>query len=175
MKNAGNAAAAVSILADWCMLMARKAKNRNFNETLDALRSRGFEVTSFAGVPSGMQVAKNGVAAVLLPGQTDPKWDSGGERLAVTPGILVRGEIARLLDRGYQKFIKTAKYELPATAAQLHAIQDFTEELNLVTGAMGLYNEGLGTTSDVYMYDRVRGREEPEPKPKRPWELAGGH
>src|SRR3954453_22553772 len=102
MKNAGNAAKAVSILADWCLLMARKAKNRNFNETLDALRSRGVEGTSFGGVPNGMQVSKNGVAAVLLPGETDPKWDSGGERLALTPGILVRGEIARLLDRGYQ-------------------------------------------------------------------------
>jgi hypothetical protein len=89
--------------------------------------------------------------------------------------VLVRGEIARLLDRGYQKFIKTSKYELPATSGQLHAIQDFTEELNQVTGALGLYNESLGTTSDVYLYDRVRGREEERPKAPGPWELTGGH
>jgi len=155
--------------------MARKTKNRNFDEMLDALRARAFEVSPFAGVPMGMQVAKNGVAAVIVPGQTNPKWDDGGQKLAVSPGLLLRGEIARLLDRGYQKFLKTSKFELPATSAQLHAIQEFTEELNLVTGALGLYNESLGTTSDVYLYDRVRGREEERPKAPGPWELAGGH
>ncbi len=155
--------------------MARKTKNRNFEEMLDALRAQGFDVTPYAGVPNGMQVTKNGVAAVIVPGETNAKWESGGERLAVTPGLLVRGEIARLLDRGYQKFLKTTKFELPATAPQLQAIHAFTEALNLVTGALGLYNESLGTTSDVYLYDRVRGREEEQPVSPRPWELAGGH
>jgi hypothetical protein len=161
--------------AEGCVPMARKAKNRNFDEMLDALRAHGFEVTPFTGAANGMQVAKNGVAAVIVPGETDAKWESGGERLAVTPGLLVRGEIARLLDRGYQKFIRTSKFELPATAPQLHAIQDFTEELNLLTGSLGLYNESLGTTSDVYMYDRVRGRDTEKPKAPGPWELTGGH
>jgi hypothetical protein len=151
--------------------MARKTKNRNFEEMLDALRAHGFDVTPYAGVANGMQVSKNGVAAVLAPGD----GDSGGERLGVSPGLLVRGEIARLLDRGYQKFISTSKFELPATAAQLQAIHAFTEQLNLATGALGLYNESLGTTSDVYMYDRVRGREAEQPQPSRPWELTGGH
>ncbi|HWG20525.1 MAG TPA: hypothetical protein VG225_08330 [Terracidiphilus sp.] len=155
--------------------MARKSKNRNFEEMLDELRSHSFEVAPFAGAPGGMQVSKGGVAAVLLPGVTNDRWESGGARLAVTPGILVRGEIARLVDRGYQKFIKSSQFELPATAAQLEAIHGFTEELNQVTGALGLYNEALGTTSDVYLYDRVVGREEPEAKAKRPWELGGGH
>ena len=155
--------------------MARKSRNRNFEEMLDALRAQSFEVTPFKGVPDGMMVAKAGVAAVVVPGVTDDRWESGGARLAVTPGILVRGEIARLLDRGYQKFIKTAQYELPATASQLQAIHAFTEELNRVTGALGLYNEALGTTSDVYMYDRVRGREAPQPRALRPWELTDGH
>jgi hypothetical protein len=155
--------------------MARKTKNRNFEEMLDALRAHGFDVTPYAGVANGMQVSKSGVAAVLTPGETDPKGDSGGERLGVSPGLLVRGEIARLLDRGYQKFISTSKFELPATAAQLQAIHAFTEQLNLVTGALGLYNEALGTTSDVYVYDRVRGREAEEPKASQPWELTGGH
>ncbi len=142
---------------------------------LDALRAHGFEVSPSKAAPNGMQVAKNGVAAVIVPGVTDDRFESGGEKLAVTPGIVVRGEIARLLDRGYQKFIKTSQYELPATAIQLQAIHAFTEELNQVTGSLGLYNESLGTTSDVYQYDRLLGREAPEPKAKRPWELAGGH
>jgi hypothetical protein len=155
--------------------MARKSKNRNFDEMLDALRAHAFDVTPYAGVANGMQVSKNGVAAVVVPGVTDDRWESGGARLAVTPGVLVRGQVARLLDRGYQKFIQTPQFELPATAAQLQAIHAFTEELNQVTGALGLYNESLGTTSDVYLYDRVQGREAEEPKAHRPWELADGH
>jgi hypothetical protein len=94
---------------------------------------------------------------------------------AVRPGVMVRGQIARLLDRGYQKFIKTAEFELPATAAQLEAIHRFSEELNLLTGAISLYNESLGTTSDLYEYDRLKGREAAQPAPQRPWELATGH
>jgi hypothetical protein len=155
--------------------MARKAKQLNLEQMLDALRAHGFEVSPYAAVPGGMQVTKNGVAAVLQAGTTDATPDGGGVRLAVTPGIVVRGEIARLLDRGYQKFISTAQYELPATATQLQAIHAFTEELNQVTGSLGLYNESLGTTSDVYKYDRLVGREPGQPKAKRPWELAGGH
>jgi len=155
--------------------MARKSQTPNFQQMLDALRAHSFDVTPYKGVADGVMVSKGGVAAVLVPGKTNERWESGGARLAVTPGILVRGEIARLLDRGYQKFIKTAQYELPATAGQLHAIHTFTDELNLATGAMGLYNEALGTTSDVYEYDRLRGREEPQPAPARPWELSGGH
>lgn len=155
--------------------MARKTRIPTFAETLDALRAHGFDVSSYKGVADGMVASKGGVAAVLLPGKTNERWESGGARLAVTPGILIRGEIARLLDRGYQKFIKTSQYELPATAAQLHAIHQFTEELNLATGAMGLYNEALGTTSDLYEYDRLRGREAPQAAPARPWELSDGH
>ena len=155
--------------------MARKSRTPGFEEIVEGLRTRSFDVTPAKGIADGKLVAKGGVAAVLVPGQTNPKWESRGARLAVTPGVLVRGEIARLVDRGYQKFIKTAQYELPATSEQLHAIHDFTEELNLVTGAMGLYNESLGTTSDLYEYDRVRGREEGDSPAPRPWELTGGH
>jgi hypothetical protein len=155
--------------------MARKEKQANFNGMLEALRANGFDVTPVKVVPDGMQVSKDGVAAVLVPGVTNDKLESGGARLAVTPGILVRGEIARLLDRGYQKFIRTPQYELPATATHLQTIHTFTEELNRVTGALGLYNESLGTTSDIYQYDRVGGREAPQPKAPRPWELADGH
>jgi hypothetical protein len=80
-----------------------------------------------------------------------------------------------LLDRGYQKFIKTSQFELPASAAQLHAIHDFQEELTRAIGGISLYNESLGTTSDLYQYDRLRGREAEEPAPARPWELGTGH
>jgi hypothetical protein len=87
----------------------------------------------------------------------------------------VAGEISRLLDRGYQKFLKTSKYEFPATAQQLQAIHQFTEELTQVTGGISLYNEALGTTSDLYQYDRVRGREALQQAASQPWELGDGH
>ncbi len=91
------------------------------------------------------------------------------------PGRWLAAEVARLLDRGYQKFVKTSQFELPATASQLQAIHLFSEELSQLTGAISLYNESLGTTSDVYQYDRLKGREGTQTAPARPWDLAGGH
>jgi hypothetical protein len=153
--------------------MARKFPTLTFDQILDALRVQSFDVAPWKEVANGMLVSKGGVAAVLVAGKNDGQ--ESGARLAVTPGVLVRGEIARLLDRGYQKFIKTAQYELPATAEQLRSIHRFEEELNAVTGSMGLYNEALGTTSDLYQYDRLRGREAAGHAPARPWELTSGH
>lgn len=155
--------------------MARKTRYPDFDQMLQALRARQFEISSYAGVSGGQMVSKGGVAAVLVPGKTNDRWESGGACLALKPGVLLRGQIARLLDRGYQKFIKAGEIEIPATAAQLQAIHVFEEELNQVTGALGLYNESLGTTSDVYMYDRVRGRDKEPTTGVRPWELTSGH
>ncbi len=151
--------------------MAKKPHVPSFNQMLDILRAHSFEVAPFAGVQGSLLVSKHGAAAVLVPSQQP----DAPAAFAVHPGALVRGEVARLLDRGYQKFIKTSQFELPATAAQLHAIHTFTEELKLLTGATSLYNESLGTTSDLYRYDRLKGREAAQPAPARPWELAGGH
>ena len=120
-----------------------------------------------------MLVAKYGAAAILAPAAD---MEGGPATFAERPGILVRGQIARLLDRGYQKFIKSSQFELPATAAQLHAIHQFSEELTQWIGGISLYNQSLGTTSDVYEYDRLRGREQDaEPIGRRPWELSEGH
>lgn len=163
--------------------MARKGKNPSFDQIVEQLRSQGFEVAPHSSAAKAVQISKNGVAAVIAPSsgadrdaERDPSRGEGGAAgMVVMPGVLVRGEISRLLDRGYQKFLKTSQFEIPATAAQLNAIHTFTEEMNLVTGTMGLYNEALGTTSDLYQYDRLRGRELPQPPPARPWELTAGH
>lgn len=150
-------------------MMARKSRNPNFDQTLEILRSHSFDVAPFAGVAGGMLVTKHGAGAVLVPGKAAPVafWER--------PGAVFGGEVARLLDRGYQKFLETSKYELPATATQLQAIHLFSEELSLLTGSISLYNEGLGTTSDVYEYDRLKGREAPEHAPVQPWLPADGH
>jgi hypothetical protein len=149
--------------------MARKSRNPNYDQTLENLRAHGFDVAPYAGVAGGSLVSKHGAGAVLVPGKGTPLafWEK--------PGALYGSEVARLLDRGYQKFLKTSKYELPATATQLQAIHLFSEELSQLTGAISLYNESLGTTSDLYEYDRLKGREAHEAAPVRPWEPAGGH
>jgi len=152
--------------------MPRKTVRPSFDRVLETLRAHGFAVSQFAGVPNGQLVSKHGAGAVVIPARAN---ESSPAALAEHPGILVRGEVARLLDRGYQKFIKTSQYELPATAAQLHAIHAFSEELTQLTGGISLYNESLGTTSALYEYDRLRGREDEPPAPKRPWELSEGH
>jgi hypothetical protein len=81
----------------------------------------------------------------------------------------VGGEVSRLIDRGYQKFLKTSKVERPATADDLKTLHAFSEEIREAIGATTLYNEALGSVSDRYVYDRVRGREDGQRKP-RPWE-----
>jgi hypothetical protein len=142
--------------------MAKKSRNPNFDQTLELLRAHSFDVAPFAGVAGAVMVSKHGAAAVLAPARDVPAF-------VERPGALIRGEVARLLDRGYQKFLATSKYELPATAAQLQAIHHFTEELKLYTGAISLYNESLGTTSDLYEYDRLKGREVEQPALAQPW------
>jgi len=158
--------------------MAAKSKIPSLEQVGEALKAHGFEVTAASG---GLRVAKYGCAAVLVASQSvgDTLGTSVGVETAVayreSPGVVVAGELARLLDRGYQKFLKTSKYEVPATAAQLKAIHQFGEELTLVTGGVSLYNESLGTTSDLYQYDRVKGREAALAKAARPWESGAGH
>ncbi len=154
--------------------MKKKSRNPNFDQTLDLLRSHGFEVTPSQAISDGYLVSRDGIGAVVGPSRDEvSKLDFAA--LAITPGVLVRGEIARLLDRGYQKFIKTSQYELPATADQLHAIHQFSEELKQMIGSDDLYNEALGTTSDTYQYDRLKGRDAAQPVARRPWELDSGH
>ena len=80
--------------------MARKSKTPSFEQILDALRARSFEVTQFKGVEDVMQLSKGGVEAVVVPQGTNAESEraNGGNA-----GVLV-SEIARLLDRGYQDY-----------------------------------------------------------------------
>jgi hypothetical protein len=136
--------------------MAKKTQKRSFNDVLAALGNQRFDVAA-AGEganrrPGAMRVSKYGVAAEIADGNGGPVM------LLQKPGWVLNGEISRVLDRGYQKFLKTSKLEIPATADKLRALHDFAQELDLATGDTVLYNEALGTTSDVYLYDRVAGR-----------------
>ncbi|HVN93943.1 MAG TPA: hypothetical protein VMT38_09610 [Terracidiphilus sp.] len=159
--------------------MKKHSNHPNFDQTLELLRTHSFEVTPYAGLAGGMMVTKHGVGAVLVAARRAEDAETGAAVYAVSPGVLVKGEVSRLLDRGYQKFLKTSQYELPATAQQLQAIHSFSEELTQLIGAVSLYNESLGTTSDVYRYDRLMGRGPADRAPEEPWdpapELTEGH
>jgi hypothetical protein len=135
--------------------LSRKPRNPDFDQTLEILRAHGFDVRPSSGAAGGMRVSKHGAGAVLVA----MKEEDAAAAFLERPGALVKGEVSRLVDRGYQKFIKTSQLELPASASQLQAIHLFSEELKQLTGAISLYNESLGTTSDVYEYDRLEGRE----------------
>jgi hypothetical protein len=136
--------------------MAKKSPQRSFNDVLSLLGSQRFDVApaqeGAKRTPNAFQVRKNGCAAEIAAAP------DGTVLMLSHPGWVLNGEISRLLDKGYQKFLKTSHLEIPATADKLRAIHEFSEELNEATGATSLYNQSLGTTSDVYMYDRVKGR-----------------
>ena len=155
--------------------MKKRSSHPNFDQMLELLRAHSFEVAPHPGVAGGVVVSKHGVGAVLVPPRRSDDPEDAPAAYAVGPGILVKGEVARLLDRGYQKFIKTSQYELPATAKQLQAIHTFSEELAQLIGTISLYNESLGTTSDVYRYDRLMGREAADAAPVEPWDDAPDH
>lgn len=138
-------------------LMAKKTPPRTFNDVLALLGGQRFDVApaqeGSKRVAKAVQVRKYGCAAEIAPAP------DGSVEVLARPGWVLNGEIARLLDRGYQKFIKTSKMEIPATADHLRSLHEFSEELNDAIGGTTLYNEALGTTSNVYNYDRVKGRE----------------
>ncbi len=73
-----------------------------------------------------------------------------------------------LVNRGYQVFWRTpAGRSLPAHASQLKLLHNFEEDLKEGLGLPSLYNESLGTTSDLHLYDRVEDRDQGIHKP---WE-----
>lgn len=140
--------------------MQKKTPKRTFNGILSELGDRRFDVAAAGDAagkhPGAKRVSKYGVAAEIANSQ--PAGQAGPVMLLQRPGWVLGGEIARILDKGYQKFLKTSKIEIPATADKLRAIHDFAVELDAATGETVLYNEAMGTTSDVYRYDRVAGR-----------------
>lgn len=148
--------------------MPKKIKPRSYEEILNHLKSLQFDVREVPGVAGRVRVSKHGCAAII---GRDPE---GGVAMFHKPGVLIGDEIAIVLDRGFQKFIKTSKFEMAATADRLKAEHRFAEELDEAIGEVSLYNESLGSVSDEYMYDRLKGRnKDAPPKGGAPWGLAG--
>ena len=153
--------------------MTKKQPQRSYEEVLDHLRNHGFDILEAPATPNRVFIKKHGCSAAIEKNPAPGKDDSSEVRVFARPGYLISGEISRLEDKGFQKFLMTSKQEVPATADHLKAIHAFSEELREALGATSLYNEALGTVSDRYMYDRVEDRDEPIPeRPKRPWEKS---
>jgi hypothetical protein len=138
---------------------------RSYDDAIAWLRDHGFDILEAPGTQHRVFLKKNGCSAAI------EKNDDSNVKIFATPGVLVGTEISKLVDRGFQKFLKTTKTEVPATAEKLKALHDFTEELREALGGMSFYNESLGTVSNAYLYDRVEGRDTPTAqKPERAWE-----
>jgi|SRR5580700_11209023 hypothetical protein len=148
--------------------MASKVEERTYEEALNWLRDHGFDLLEAPGTQGRVFVKKYNVSAAIQKDGDD------GVKIFAYPGYLIGSEISKLVNKGYQQFLKTSKTEVPATADHLKALQQFAEELKEGLGLPTLYNESLGTVSDSYQYDRVENRDKPTTaRPKRPWEKAG--
>jgi hypothetical protein len=142
-----------------------KTTTRSFPNALQWLADHGFEMAQPAPGSAIYKVSKDGCTAAIEVAK------DGNARVAAFPAVLVAGEPAVLVDRGYQKFFKTAKVEIAATADHLARLHRFSEELKEALGYTSLYNEGLGSVSGSYRYDRVVSRDVPEAeRPVRPWQ-----
>jgi hypothetical protein len=138
--------------------MAKTKAVPTFDQVLATLGSEKFDVSPAAEganrAAGAYRVSKMGCAAEIAPSSEK----DAPVRVLTKAGWLVGGDIAILVDRGYQKFLKTSRLEIPATADALRALHTFEDQLKEAVGAMVLYNEALGTTSDRYDYDRIKGR-----------------
>ena len=125
-------------------------KDRFPAKLMDALPAAGFVVSSTGGV---MRVEKFGSGAEFRRTSDDHYT------MTILPTILLNGQFVRLWDAGYQKFLLTDDgRKFPAHAEQLVNMRKFNEELRTHLGIPTYYNEALGSTSLVSVYDRVKGR-----------------
>ncbi len=148
--------------------MATKVESRSYDEAVSWLRDHGFDLIEAPGTQGRVFLKKYNVSAAIQ------KDGENGVKIFAYPGYLIGSEISKLVNRGYQQFLKTAKNEVPATADHLKALHQFTEELKEALALPSLYNESLGTVSESYHYDRIKDRDKPKTEqPKRPWEVAG--
>lgn len=148
--------------------MANKLEQKTYDDALGYFREHGFDVLEAPGTAGRVFLKKYSVSAAIQ------KDGDTGIKIFAYPGYLVGSEISKLINKGYQQFLKTSKTEVPATADHLKALHSFSEELKEALGLPSLYNESLGTVSESYQYDRVVDRDNPEAeRKKRPWQAAG--
>jgi hypothetical protein len=139
-----------------------RPKHLTFEDHMSAARAAGFRTESIAGGKT--RIERNGIAAVF---ESRP---DGVPQVAERAGVVMGKEIGTLTDEGFQKFFTTPSgRRKPALAEELKEIHNFQEDLREALGLTTLYNESLGTVSNLYLYDRVEGRD--SGKHDKPWEI----
>jgi hypothetical protein len=117
---------------------------------VESLGAVGFAVRSTGGVA---RIEKYGCGAELR------KTKDGNYQMTELPAVMLGGQFTQLWDAGYQKFLLTREgRKFPATVQQLTNLRGFNEELRTALGIPTYYNEALGSTSHISVYDRVKGR-----------------
>jgi len=139
-------------------------KKLTFEDHMSAARAAGFRTESIGGGKT--RIERDGVACVAEPGPGELP------RIVERAGIVMGNEIGTLTDGGFQKFFVTPSGKRkPALAEELKAIQNFQEDLREALGLTSLYNESMGTVSNLYLYDRVEGRD--QGVHDKPWDHQG--
>ena len=129
-----------------------RIKKLTFEDYVQKAREDGFKTQ--AAESGKVRVERSGVACIL-----EASVD-GTPRATTKAGVIVQGEIAALTDQGFQKiFLTPDGKRKPALAEDLRAIHEFQEDLREALGLTSLYNESMGTVSNLYLYDRVQGRD----------------
>src|SRR6266700_1554291 len=99
----------------------QKPKQLTFEDRLASLKQFGFTTHNEAGGHS--RVTRDGCGTVVT--------HLGGGKVGMgKPGVLLGNEIAMLVNRGYQVFLRTPSgKEAPALATHLKAVHAFEEDL----------------------------------------------
>jgi len=146
--------------------MSKVLEQRTYEDAVSWLRDNGFDLIEAPGTQGRVFLKKYNCSAAI-------QKDGDGVKIFAYPGYMIGSEISKLVNKGYQQFLKTSKNEVPATADHLKALHKFTEELKEALNLPSLYNESLGTVSESYHYDRIVDRDKPKTeRPKRPWEVV---
>jgi hypothetical protein len=117
---------------------------------IEFLSSEGFTVRSTGGV---VRLEKYGCGAELR------KMPDGRYQMTELPAVMKLGQFTRLWDAGYQKFLLNSEgRKFPAAPEDLSNLRRFNEELRSALGVPTYYNEALGSTCQVTVYDRLKGR-----------------
>jgi hypothetical protein len=125
------------------------------NATFDVERVESLPKLNFVLQNSGgvVRVEKYGCGAEFR------KTPDGKYRMTELPAPMLKGRFAQLWDAGYQKFLLTHDgQKFPASMKQLAGLRRFNEELRTALSVPTYYNEALGSTCHVSVYDRVKGR-----------------
>ena len=120
---------------------AKSPEPKTYEDAVNWLRDHGFDLIEAPGTQGRVFLRKYNVSSAIQ------KDGDEGVKIFAFPGYVIGSEISKLINRGYQQFLKTAKTEVPATADHLKALQQYTEELKEGLGLPTLYNESLGPSA----------------------------